>query len=128
VEWLPVFTHKKYFEIIIQSLKFCQNHKGLEIYAYVILDNHLHLVIFGPDVAQIIGSFKKFTARQIIKQLQEDNKKWLLTELAFYKKGYKTESTYQVWQEGSQPKLILSDEMLTQKIEYIHFNPVKKYL
>ena len=74
VEWLPVFTQRQYFDIVIESLKFCQSHKELEIYAYVILDNHLHLVIFGPDVSQIIGSFKKFTARQIIKQLKEDNK------------------------------------------------------
>ncbi|MFQ5706708.1 MAG: transposase [bacterium] len=128
VEWLPVFTHGKYFEILIDSLKFCQHHKDLEIYAFVLLDNHLHLVVFGPELSLIVGSFKKFTARQVINSLKKDHKDWLLTELAFYKKRYKTKSDYQVWQEGSHPQLIISDEMLIQKIEYIHYNPVKRGL
>lgn len=128
VEWLPVFTSGKYCEIIIESFKFCKEEKELELYAYVILDNHLHLVAFAPNISGVVASIKKHTATQIIKQLKEDKKNWLLTELAFYKKRYKVKSDYQVWQEGSHPQLMLSDSMLRQKIEYIHFNPVKRDL
>ena len=126
VEWIPVFTSKEYFEIIIEALKFCRNHKDLKLYAYVILDNHFHLIVFGPKLSRTIQSFKRHCSRQIIKLLEQRNKKWLLNQLAFYKKKHKTESDYQVWQEGYHPQLIRDENMLTQKIEYIHYNPVKR--
>ncbi|MDP1841579.1 MAG: hypothetical protein Q8L19_24015, partial [Reyranella sp.] len=47
VKWIPLFTRKPYFDILMDSLRFCRQHKGLKIYAYVILDNHLHLVVAG---------------------------------------------------------------------------------
>ena len=128
VEWLPVFTSEKYFEIVIDSLKFCQINRGLEIYAYVVLDNHLHLVVSGPEISKTIASFKKFTARNIVSELQQDQKNWLLNQLAYFKKKYKLDSVHQVWQEGVHPQLITSEDMLKQKIEYIHNNPVKRGL
>jgi REP element-mobilizing transposase RayT len=126
VEWLPVFTNKPYFELIIQSFNYCRNHKGLQLYGYVILENHLHLVAAGSNLGKIITDFKKFTARTIIDQLELDRKAWLLNQLAYYKKRYKIKSDYQVWQEGYHPELILTPEMLNQKLEYIHLNPVKR--
>ena len=55
-----------------------------------------------------------------------DKKEWLLNQLAFYKKKHKTASTFQVWQEGFHPQLLFDDEVLAQKVDYIHFNPVKR--
>ena len=128
IEWLPVFTNQKYFEIIIASLKFCREQKGLKLYAFVILDNHFHLVVAGPDLSNMIASLKKFTAWQVLFQLQEDRKDWLLNQLAYFKKKHKTESAHQVWQEGVHPQLIVNEEMLLQKIEYMHNNPIKRGL
>ena len=128
VQWLPVFTNSGYFEIITDSLRFCIKNKALKLYAYVILDNHFHLVVSSPQFSDTIAALKKFTARNIIEQLKHDNKEWLLNQFAFYKKSYKSESTYQIWQEGVHPVLISSTEMLTQKIEYIHHNPVRRGL
>lgn len=128
VEWLPIFTEQIYFDIVIDSLKFCQNQKGLDLHAYVILDNHFHLIASAPELSGTIASLKKFTARQIIDTLKECHKDWLLTELAFYKKKYKINSQYQLWQEGSHPQLILSEKIFRQKIEYIHHNPLKRGL
>ena len=104
------------------------DNKGLKLYVYVILDNHFHLVALAPQFSETIMALKKFTARNIVDQLKLDNKDWLLAQPAFYKKSYKSKSDYQVWQEGIHPKLITSVEMLTQKIEYIHHNPVKRGL
>ena len=126
VEWIPVFTTQKYSDIIIQSLKYCKEHKGLELYAYVILDNYFHLVASAPELSSVVASLKQFTAREIIAQLEQNNKGWLLNQLKFYKKRNKTKSNYQVWQEGFHPELILNEEMLIQKIEYIHYNPAKR--
>ena len=128
VEWLPVFTSPKYFEIITSSLKFCREQKQLKLHAYVILDNHFHLVVSGPDLSNTISSLKKFTAREVLSQLQQDRKEWLLNQLAYFKKRHKTESAHQVWQEGVHPQLIINETMLIQKIECIHYNPVKRGL
>ncbi len=128
VEWLPVFTTKPYFDLMLQSLTFCRRHKDLQLFSYVILDNHFHLIVGSPHLGQILTDFKKFTARKIVDQLTAERKGWLLNQLAYYKKRYKTKSDYQVWQEGLHPQLIHSHEMLVQKIEYIHYNPVKRGL
>ncbi len=128
VEWLPVFTKDIYFNIIIESLKFCRSKKGLKVHAYVILDNHLHMIISGEHLAKTIKEFKMFTARKIIDTLKENNVKWLLTELEFYKKRQKINSQYQVWQEGYHPQVLDTDTKLEQKIGYTHNNPVKRGL
>ena len=128
VEWIPVFTTKPYFDILAQSLIFCRKRKRLQLFSYVILDNHFHLIVSGPNLGRTITDLKKFTARQIIDQLQRDGKRWLLNQLAYYKKRHKTKSEHQVWQEGYHPELIVSAEMLEQKIGYIHYNPVKRGL
>ena len=126
VEWIPIFTSKAYFEILVDALKFCQSNKNLKVYAFVILENHFHLVISGPELSHIMQSLKRHTSKQIIQLLQTHKKAWLLNQLAYYKKKYKTESTHQIWQEGFHPELIQNEEVLIQKIEYIHNNPVKR--
>ena len=63
VEWLPVFTTSSCCEILVKSLLHCRQHKGLEIYGWVILDNHFHAVMGGPDLASTLTDMKRFTAR-----------------------------------------------------------------
>ncbi len=128
IEWLPVFTKKEYFDIIIHALQFSQKQKDLKIHAYVVLDNHLHLIISGNNLAKAVKEFKSFTAKEIINTLEKNKVTWLLNQFAFFKKKYKVESNYQVWQEGFHPKMIKDESMLQQKIEYIHYNPVKRGL
>ena len=83
IEWIPVFTSKVYFDIVIESVKFCRTNKGSKLYAFVILDNHFHIIISGENLSRILGALKGFTSRQIIERLKVDNKKWLLNQLAF---------------------------------------------
>ena len=126
VEWIPVFTNENYFKIVVDSIEYSQKNKNLKLYAYVILDNHFHMIASGEKLRQIISSIKSFTARTIIDELKLDNKEWLLNQLSYYKLKYKIHSDYQLWQEGFHPQVIYSDEMLKQKIDYIHYNPVKR--
>jgi REP element-mobilizing transposase RayT len=44
VQWLPVFTRKSYLDAVLDGLTFYRQNKGLKLFAYVILDNHIHLV------------------------------------------------------------------------------------
>ncbi len=108
VQWIPIFTRKPYFDILIDSLQFCRQHKGLKLHAYVILDNHLHMVSAGPDLADIIRDFKSYTAKSLITRLEQDHKTWVLNQLQYYKQRTKINSAYQVWQEGSHPQQISS--------------------
>ena len=125
IEWLPVFTRKPYFEIVLDSLKYCRQEKGLKVFAYVIMDNHLHLVANGEGLAATIKEFKSYTAQAIIQLATSEGKDWLLNQFKYYKAKHKKESQYQVWQEGFHPQLVSSEEMLRQKVEYIHANPVR---
>ncbi len=125
IEWIPVFTRKSYIDILINSWIFCRNNKGLKLFSYAILDNHLHLVVSANNLSDIIKDLKRHTAREIINLAQKENKTWLLNQFKFHKKTYKANSDYQVWQEGFHPKQITSETMLRQKIEYIHHNPVR---
>jgi putative transposase len=125
IEWIPIFTRKPYIDILINSLDFCRQNKGLKLYGYVIMDNHVHLVVSGDNLSNIIKDFKRHTAREIIKLAQKEDKNWLLNQFKFYRQKFKSASDYQVWQEGFHPQQIISEKMLHQKIEYIHNNPVR---
>jgi REP element-mobilizing transposase RayT len=98
----------------------------LEIYVYVILENHFHMICSAPKLSKVIQSLKRHTAKCIIQQLEQERKIWILNLLNFYKKNHKTKSKHQLWQEGFHPKQINSEEMFIQKAEYIHYNPVKR--
>ncbi|MDD3592574.1 MAG: transposase [Sulfurovum sp.] len=126
LNWLPVFTRQESVDIILQSLRYLQSQENLKLYAYVILENHIHLIANSDDIAKSMRHFKSYTAKEILKLLQKENAVTLLEQFAFYKKAHKTTAEYQVWQEGTQPKLIQTDAMMINKINYIHQNPVKR--
>jgi REP element-mobilizing transposase RayT len=89
VDWVDVFTKPVYKNLIIESLQFCQREKGLTIYAWVIMTNHLHLVVSakeGFDLAAILRDYKKYTSKQIIHTLQQENesrKTWMLNRFEY---------------------------------------------
>jgi putative transposase len=124
VGWLPIFTRLETVQVIYDSWTFLQNEGRLRLYGYVILENHLHVITSSPDLAKEIGDFKSFTARQIIDHLEAKNVRTLLKLLRFLKSRHKTDRPYQLWQEGSHPEQIQNEDMMRQKLEYIHLNPV----
>jgi REP element-mobilizing transposase RayT len=126
VEWVPLFGSKALAKIVLDSLQFLQDHDRITLYAYVILENHVHLVAAGSDLSKEIGDFKSFTARQIVDHLLEHNAQRVLKQLSYYKLRHKADRDFQVWREGSHPQLIQGDDMMRQKITYIHNNPVKR--
>ncbi|NMM48441.1 REP-associated tyrosine transposase [Marinigracilibium pacificum] len=123
-QWVDVFTRQDYINILIESLKFCQINKGLEIYSWVIMSNHLHLIVSSEkgNLSDIIRDFKKFTSSKIIKAIQnngkESRKNWLLWLL-------RDEDKVKLWGKGYHAKEILTKEFMEQKMDYIHSNPVR---
>ncbi|MEX0714969.1 MAG: transposase [Planctomycetaceae bacterium] len=126
VGWLPVFTRPEAAEIIYDSWRYLQRERDFKLFAYVILENHLHLIAAAPELADVMQRFKSYTARRIVDLLERRAARVLLRQLRFHKSPHKTESEYQVWQEGSHPKQIRSDRTMWQKLEYSHNNPVAR--
>jgi len=125
LHWIPAFTRPQTVAIILNSLKFLQA-EGLKLYAYVILENHCHLLVQSQQLDKDMARFKSFTARKLINYFSENNVTPILDQLKFYKKVHKQDSAYQFWQEGMHPEWIQNSEMMLQKIVYIHENPVNR--
>jgi len=132
VNWLDVFTRNEYKDILLQSLSFCQKKKGMEIFAWCIMTNHVHLVFrtvegIRPEV--VLGDFKRFTSRAVVKAIAENprvsRKEWMLDQ--FYAAGAKTSNVknHQFWQHHNKPIEVWSNKVITQKVNYIHQNPVE---
>lgn len=125
LHWIPVFTRPATVDIVLDGLRYLIAEE-FKLYAYVILENHLHLIGQSNDLARDMARFKSYTAKQLIKYLDEHKVIQILEQLSFYKKAHKDDQAYQFWQEGIHPEWIQNDEMMRQKIAYIHDNPVKR--
>jgi len=128
IEWIDIFTKPQYFQIIIDSLKYCRKNKGLLLYEFVIMTNHLHLIARAKEkykLSQIISDFKKHTTREILKELEKDNRRYILNLI---KNSFAKKKDYQnqIWQRENYPEVIESEKFLLQKTNYIYGNPVKK--
>jgi len=126
VNWLPLFSNPELVQILFDSLAFLYTHQRIAVHGYVIMENHLHLITSSSQLSKEIGTFKSFTARSTVDWLKANNRQYWLTQLAFHKQHHKVEQDYQIWQEGSHPQALLTVEMLQQKLEYVHQNPVRR--
>jgi putative transposase len=126
VGWLPVFTRPDAAEIVFNSWRFLADAGRLKIFGYVILENHLHLIASSTALSDQIAAFKSFTARQILDHLRSRGEEAILDQLRWFREKHKTDRWQQFWQEGSHPQQINGDEMMLQKLEYIHNNPVRR--
>ncbi|MFT4667033.1 MAG: putative transposase [Gammaproteobacteria bacterium] len=132
VDWLDVFTRKQYKDLIIESLKYCQAEKGLVIYAYVIMTNHIHLIAQvkeGHKLSDTIRDFKSYTGKALIKMIEGNNKEsrreWLLRRFAYNAKQNKGKNRkYQFWKSDNHPIALFTPKVIWQKINYVHLNPV----
>jgi REP element-mobilizing transposase RayT len=130
VRWVDIFTRQVYRDIVIDSLRFCQRTKGLEIYAYVIMSNHIHLLMRSNmgSLSNIIREIKSFTAREILKTVDtesESRRNWMLNLFEFSAKQQKRSEKYQLWTHENHAEIIYSNHFMDEKINYIHENPVR---
>jgi putative transposase len=132
VNWVDVFTRKEYKDLILDSLRHCQKEKGLIIYSWVIMSNHVHFIFSakeGYELSNILRDFKKHTSDKVIKAIEqnisESRKDWMLSLFKQAGKKNSRNSCYQFWQQDNHPIELNSNDMIDQKLEYIHNNPVK---
>jgi REP element-mobilizing transposase RayT len=126
--WVDIFTRNLYKDIIIDNLAFCQKNKGLELFAWCLMTNHLHLIARaaeGNNLPDILRDFKKFTSKAVLKAIAENDresrKEWLLDQ-------FKTEDGNRFWRADNKPIELWSNAVIDQKLNYIHQNPVEEGL
>lgn len=94
VQGLPLFAHPKVARLVLSSLQFLQNHRNVTLYAYVLMENHLHLIAQSDDLSESIRHFKSYTAREIIELFKQNGRTYMLKQLQKAKLKHKTESTH----------------------------------
>lgn len=130
-DWIDVFTRLNYRTVIAESLSYCRGNKGLRLYAWCLMTNHIHLVcsIEPPlRMTDFLRDYKKFTAKAIpedIQNLPESRRDWMLYRFEFAGKFDKRIEKYRFWQDKSHPVELTRNEMIVQRINYIHENPVR---
>ncbi|MBK9483452.1 MAG: transposase [Bacteroidetes bacterium] len=141
INWIDVFIRNEYRNVFIDSLKYCQEHKGLNIYAWCLMTSHAHLIVSsnaGLPLAGIIRDTKSYTSRHIRKLLEnkdavgESRREclpvsqtgmfWMMQRAG---KRNANNTDFQFWQQHNQPIVLDNNFMIDQKVEYIHNNPVE---
>ena len=121
-KWIYIFHHKRYAEIVIGSLNRCIEYQWFELYAYVLMPNHIHLILKAGQnhsIEQIIRDFKKYTAQQILLTMKKTDSDMLHKFWVGSRK-----QRHKIWMRDTDIKNVLTPEFLLQKAEYIHRNPV----
>jgi len=132
VGWADAISRPEYKDIIISSLKYCREHKNLNIHAWVIMSNHIHLIVStgnDTELPGIVRDFKKFTSKKIIEAIinntQESRKKWLVNMFLYAGRNNNSNEKYQFWQKDYHPIELSNDQLYQQRLNYLHDNPVR---
>lgn len=130
VDWVDIFSRKVYRDIVIESLVYCIKAKELKLYAYVIMTNHVHVIVSSGNgkLSDTVRDFKKYTANAILDAISTENesrREWLLHRFEWNAKQHARNSQYQIWTHENHAISIQSHDFFQQKRDYIHLNPVR---
>jgi len=134
INWIDVFIRNEYKEVFLDSVRYCQKNKGLEVFGWVIMTNHIHMILRAKGshkLEAIIRDLKSFTSRKIREQLENENttfesrKEWMLGMMQEAGRKNNNNIDFQLWQQHSHPIALSTNKMQEQKLEYVHNNPVK---
>ena len=131
INWIDVFTRREYKDFIVNCLEFCRKNKGLEIYSFVIMSNHIHMIVRSRELplGDVLRDFKTFTSKELFKSIKsypkESRRKWMTD--AFEAAGVfnPLNKKHQFWQNLNYPILIDNQKTFQIKQNYIHQNPVR---
>jgi putative transposase len=123
-QWADVFTRQQYVDLYLDSLEYCQQEKGLLVYGWVVMTNHVHLIAraTNDNLSDIIRDHKKYTAKKIYAAIaaneRESRREWL-TRVLYY------QDHIWFWEEGYHGEEIYSQNFFLIKLNYMHQNPVR---
>jgi putative transposase len=131
LHWIDIFTRNEYKSILLESLRYCQQNKGLEIYGWCFMTNHVHLIVGtnGEGIQFILRDFKSFTSRMLRKAIaenpQESRKECIVWMMEREGRKNSNNNDWQLWQQNNKPIELYTYKVMKQKLDYIHQNPVE---
>jgi len=131
VGWADIFSRQIYRDVIIDSFKFCKINKNMELAAYVIMTNHVHVIMSSSTgkLSDLVRDFKKHTSKQILSIISnnpvESRKKWLEMVFKYHAKFNKRSGEKQLWTHDNHAVELSTNQMIDSRLDYIHNNPVK---
>ena len=126
--WIHVFNREQPVQILMDSLRFCINNKGLRVLGYVLMPNHFHGIIYhvqfdSDELVKTITSFRKYTGSNIVTFFKDSNQNDIIDRLSDHTRR---DRRIEFWQPGWQAEGISSESFFQQKLNYMHQNPVRK--
>ena len=121
INWEHLLLRERNKQLIISSLKYLVDNKRIQLFSYVIMSNHIHLiwqVEDGNNTPDVLRDFLKYTAQQLLKELRNSPE-----GLIKYKVD-KADRKYKVWQRNTLCVDLWQESVFDQKMDYIHDNPV----
>ncbi len=131
VGWADVFTRQVYRDIVLDSFDYCRKNKGMELFAYVIMSNHLHVIMRSKTgkLSDVVRDFKKHTSKQILKEIstnpKESRRDWLMMIFQYHAKFNKRVKEIQFWTHENHAVELSTKDRLITRLNYIHNNPVR---
>lgn len=131
VNWIDVFIRDHYCWAMMESLDFCRKNKGMEIYTWCIMPSHVHLIFRAQEnnPGDLLRDLKTFTSKKIQELLltnpQESRKEWMIWMMERAGAKNSNVKNRQFWQQHNKPIELWSPEVIDQKVDYIHENPVE---
>lgn len=131
VGWVDVFSRECYKQIVVDSLQFCQQNKGLIVHAWIIMTNHVHLIVSTNTnkIEYLVRDMKKFTSKKIIQAIEENDREsrsvWMLNMFAYAGRNNNNNKDFQFWKQDYHPIELNTPKLMQQRLDYLHDNPVK---
>jgi REP element-mobilizing transposase RayT len=130
VDWIDLFTRLTQKQLIIDSLKYCQENKGLNIFGWCLMPSHLHLIANTKipfDLDNVVRDFKRHTSKNailLIENSPESRREWLLDKFAHAGKSDPKNKNHKGWRDKNHAIELFTEKVTWQKLKYIHRNPV----
>jgi len=130
VDFTQVFVKEKYFLVLMNNLKFYRKQHNFRLIAYVIMPEHVHLILWllgKSSISDVMRDLKKYSSVQIKEELHAENNQRLISIFRNNSIGYKGQD-FKLWMDRFDRVGIYTPQVLKQKVNYIHFNPVRRNL
>ena len=130
VNWVDALSRPMYKDILVNSLKHCIEEKEMNLHAWVIMSNHVHLIISSETkkLDAIMRDMKKYTAMRLLEEIgnnsRESRRSWMMWLFESAGRVNPNNKVHQFWQQDNYPVQLMSMDMATLKLNYIHDNPV----
>jgi len=133
VDWVDVFIRPVYKQVIVHTLNHFIDNKGLNLFAWCLMTNHLRLMAQAKDgfvISEIEKEFKTFTTNKILEALDtepETRRDWMMKRFENFGNIFGLNKKFQVWENTNNPAFIdmRKTDQLIDHISFIHENPVR---